>query len=268
MSRQRLPLRAHGQSPRVRCCGFCISAILLLTGCGTNGDFGRVRQTLVTDNIHAWVGTEAARSYGAPVSRFRLTDEERLLRDLAYPLIEPPYERQRWLSIVGEYGIARVFHRDWWHRDRTAYYTHLKFEWHRSASGQYGKLIEDIRNDSVRIDPFFDAGARVADLDRKRQKSLAYISELTRAERDNTVARIGENSLIVSWVARSLSERAQSYRYALERMVITIPSSQAVEAEQQLTLLQQKIARHRLPFPPPPPAIVRAKVSKRVSKKL
>jgi hypothetical protein len=37
----------------------------------------------VTDDIHAWVGRDAALQYGIPPSEFRLTDEERLLRDLA-----------------------------------------------------------------------------------------------------------------------------------------------------------------------------------------
>ena len=48
-----------------------------------NGDFGRVKPSLLTDDIHAWVGRDAALQYGIPPSEFRLTDEERLLRDLA-----------------------------------------------------------------------------------------------------------------------------------------------------------------------------------------
>jgi hypothetical protein len=38
--------------------------------------------------IHAWVG-EAAASAGAPMSLYSVTDE-RVLRDLAFPLVEPP----------------------------------------------------------------------------------------------------------------------------------------------------------------------------------
>ncbi len=32
-----------------------------------------------------------------------------MLRDLAYPLIEPPYERQRWYSVLNEYGFRGIF---------------------------------------------------------------------------------------------------------------------------------------------------------------
>jgi hypothetical protein len=48
---------------------------LLLFLC-PNGDFGRVRPSLLSDDMHAWVGREAARGYGAPASLFPLTDDE------------------------------------------------------------------------------------------------------------------------------------------------------------------------------------------------
>jgi hypothetical protein len=89
-----------------------IAIPLFLAACA-NGDFDRVRPSLVTDNIHAWVGRDAARDAGAPISAYPLTDNERRLRDLAYPLIEPPYDRNRWYSIVGEYGVSHFFQRDW-----------------------------------------------------------------------------------------------------------------------------------------------------------
>ena len=37
------------------------AAFGLLTGCGTYGDFGRVRPSLVNDDTHAWMGPAAAR---------------------------------------------------------------------------------------------------------------------------------------------------------------------------------------------------------------
>ena len=69
--------------------------LFILIGC-PNGDFGRVRPSLVTDGIHDWVGRDAARQVGEPASLFPLTDDERLLRDYGYQLIEPAYDRQRW----------------------------------------------------------------------------------------------------------------------------------------------------------------------------
>jgi hypothetical protein len=55
---------------------------------------------------------------------------------------------------------------------------------------------------------------------------------------------MAENSNVIRWVQGSLDERVASYKVALERMVIAAPSPIAVEAERQLTLLQQRISQY------------------------
>ena len=213
--------------------GVFILALGSLTGCA-EGDFGRIRSSLVTDDIHDWIGAEAVESIGGIPSRFGLTDDERELRDLAYPLIEPPYDRQRWYSIIGEYGLVRIRSAPF---DRTLYCARLMAQPVRSPTSLYGLLLEDVRNDLVRIGPFFRTAARVADLDNKRAQSLPYVSDLSKKEQANALARIAENQLVAGWVAHSLHLRVASYRYALERLVITYPSPLAVEAEQTLNRL-------------------------------
>lgn len=231
---------------------FCIPLI----GC-LNGDFGRVRQSLVTDDIHAWVGRAAVAPYGIPPSLFRLTDEERLLRDLAYPLIEPPFQRQRWYSVLNEYGLFRVFRSEWYVFDPTQYAAILVTRPTRSTSALYGRLIEDIRNDIVRIGPFADIARRVIDLDDKREKSLAYVSILSEAELVDARARMAENKLIVGWAHRSLVDRAAAYHFALERLVISAPSPMAAETERQWVLLKTTIPQVRLvPAPPIATAVI------------
>ena len=214
-----------------------VLALTLLTGCSTNGDFGRVRQSLQNDDIHAWLGPAAYRPPTQPPWKHQLTDEERRLRDYAYPLIEPPYDRNRWYSAISEYGLSS---RPWPYPDRSAYASRLFQTAYRSQTARYSKLIEDIRNDVTRLDPFFASARIVSDMDRKREKSLAYVSGLSNEERDNTVTRIRENDAILRWVKESVHERVESYRIALERMVIAAPSPMAVEAERALTLLQQR----------------------------
>jgi hypothetical protein len=173
--------------------------------------------------------------------RHQLTDQERMLRDLAYPLIEPPYERNKWYSAIGEVGAAS---RPWPYPDRTAYASRLFTTAYRSQTARYNRLIEDIRNDVMRIDPFFNSARYVIEMDRKREKALGYVTSLTVEERDNTLLRVAENRNIVRWVQESLQERAESYKFALERMVIAAPSPVAVEAERALTLLQQRITSY------------------------
>jgi hypothetical protein len=211
----------------------------LLAGCGTSGDFGRVRPSLVNDDTHAWLGPAAARDRADLPWKHQLTEDERRLRDLAYPLIEPPYDRNKWYSVLGETGVGS---RAWPYPDRADYASRLFTTAYRSQTARYNRLIEDIRNDALRIDPFFSTARYVTDIDLKREKAIPYVSSLTDEERHNTLQRIEENRNIVLWVQGSLQERALSYKVALERMVIAAPSPVAVEAERALTLLQQQIS--------------------------
>lgn len=219
-----------------------IAAVSLALG-GCAGDFGRVWSTTVqNDDIHAWMGPMAARPAGlTPPWKHQLTDHERALRDLAFPLIEPPYHRNHWDSALSEYGLTG---RPFPYPDRAAYASRLFQTAYRSQTARYNKLMEDIRNDVVRLDPFFSVARTVADMDSKRDRAMAYVSNLSAEERTNTVQRMRENAAIVQWVQGSLNERVASYQIALERLVIAAPSPLAVEAERQLTLLRQRIAAY------------------------
>src|ERR1700684_1259162 len=73
-----------------------------LGGC-SGGDLGRTRQDFLNDDMHRWIGSEATGSVGLHSSQFQLTDYERQLRDLAYPLIEAPPSRPAWNSVFGDY---------------------------------------------------------------------------------------------------------------------------------------------------------------------
>jgi hypothetical protein len=218
-----------------------LAASALLSGCGVNTDFGRVRPTLYNDDVHAWMGPVTTREQGDPVWRHGLTDEERRLRDLAYPLIDPPYDRNKWYSFLGELGLGS---RTWPYPDRNEYASRLFTTAYRSQTARYNRLIEDIRADVIRLDPFFQTAHYVEDMDGKREKALAYVSNLTREELNNTKFRMAENRNVILWVRGSLEERVASYKVALERMVIAAPSPTAAEAERQLALLQQRISQY------------------------
>lgn len=221
--------------------GLAAVSLLLLAGCA-NGDFGEVRPSLVRDDVHDWIGLDAIAGRPTALSDFELTDEERQLRDLAYPLIEPAYDRQQWYSLLGEYGVIGASHRAGF--DRTAYTTRLLTSRYRSPSARYSQLTDDIRNDVARIGPFFANAWRVLDTDRKRQQALAFVRP-SHLERKNANRRIQENALIVGWVQTSLGRRAASYHFALERLVIMTPSAMAVDAERALGQMRAQIAEHR-----------------------
>lgn len=230
------PRRPNRQLP-----GIALMALAMLGGCATQGDFGEVHPSLVREDIHDWVGRKPS---DRPLSFFTenyLTDDERLLRDLAYPYMEAPYERKKWNSVFGEYWIVDSPERF----NQYAYANNLMSERFRSASARYVKLIEDIRNDSTRLPQFFETAARVLNIDEKRRKSLFYVSAVSAIEKKNALTRIKENASIVSLIRANLELRATKYRIALERLVIVTPTTQAVEAERELNHFRAQVAYYR-----------------------
>lgn len=203
----------------------------------------------MADGIHDWVGVEAATNAGLPVSVFPLTEEERLLRDLAFQFIEPAYNRNRWDSILNEYGLSRVFLADWCAYSVAAYDIYLNAIPFRSATARYQRLNDAVLNDVSRLPQWVSVARRVVDMDAKRAKSLGYIA-VSPAEVLNAQSRIAENALVIAWVQQSLVNRAATYTFALERLAIATPSPMAAEVDRSLTLLRNKTAESRvLPGP-------------------
>ena len=223
---------------------------LLLGGC-SGGDFGRTRADFRNDDMHRWIGGEATASIGVAPSQFQLTDNERQLRDLAYPLIEPPLSRPAWKAVFGDYQHIAPPWRQSVAFDRTAYGRTLIDEPHRSFSSRYAQLIEDVRNDITRFEPFFGSAIRVIDLDRKRDATMARVSELSPREREDAVARMRENSLIIQWVQLCLEQRVSSYRWALERLVIQAPDGMAADADRLIGELAAQTANPPVAAQPP-----------------
>jgi hypothetical protein len=226
-----------GRQPSV-----CLSALMLFTtglmlaGC-SGGDFGRTREDFRNDDMHRWLGSEATGSVGMKASQFQLTDVERQLRDQAYPVIEPPHSRPAWKAVFGDYQVLASPWRQKVVFDRTAYGRQLIDEPHRSDASRYSQLIDDLRDDITRFEPFYATAGRVLDLDRKRNASLAHVSQLSPREHADAVARMEENVLIVQWVQQCQERRIASYRWALERLVIHAPDGMAAEADRLLNEL-------------------------------
>src|SRR3569623_925402 len=233
-----------------------VTAILLAVmgaslGACSGGDFGRTRADMRSDDMHRWLGTEATGSLGMKASQFQLTDAERQLRDLAYPMIEAPLSRPAWKSVFGDYKTIPSP----WHQkivfDRTMYGRTLIAEPHRSHSSRYTQLMEDVRNDITRFEPFFASAIRVIDLDKKRNASMARVSSLSPKEKEDAVERMQENSLIIQWVQQCLEQRVSSYRWGLERLVIQAPDSMAADADRLIGELAAQTANPPVAAQPP-----------------
>jgi len=214
----------------------CIALAIAAPGFAQAGDFGRPTPSLLNRLIpKSW--TPVAGASGYP-----LTDLEEELRDRSYALIRPNEPSGTWkISIVGLFQIAHPWpgRADY---DHTAYGRMLVSTHARSEASLYNRLIEDMGADASLIRPFVAVARAVADLDGKRHRSLAYVGELSEGDVADALGRIRENCMVSAWVQRALHGRLRSYRYALERLVISVPSPLAVEAERALKRLQAEVA--------------------------
>ena len=219
--------------------------------CALDGDFGR---TQFPPGIEAPLIQPAIPDRRGEVvaSAFPLTDEEKELRALARNLLMPPHG-----DIVGpdwpSFSFAYV-PREALVNDYAGFIVGGPF---RSASARYARVIDDLRNDLTRMGPFFRVARRVADLDGKRERSLGFVAQLSPDEIANARRRVRENITVMADVRELLLARAAAYRFALERLVIAVPSPAAVEAERLCAELDRR-AREieivaQLPGGRPPP---------------
>jgi hypothetical protein len=194
------------------------------------GDFGRPRSSLLDGLIppQFWKGPVTG------YSSYPLTDAENELRDRAYTLIRPSEPRVEFDVVIARYRIAQVFPPTAANFDPTAYGRNVLWMPGRSEASQYNQLIDDMTADGQLIPPFIALACFIADLDGKRARSLDYVGALTEDQRENALGRIIENRGVTLWVRDALHQRVASYRYALERFVIAVPSPRAIEAERTL----------------------------------
>ncbi len=217
-----------------RALSLCIALAIAAPVSSLAGDFGRPKPSLLEGLIpqQFWKGPVVG------YSGYPLTDLEVELRDRSWVLIRPNEPRGNWNITIAGFGIAHLFPPAYVYYDYTEYARMLLWTLARSEASSYNRLIEDMDSDGRLVGPFVAVACAVADLDLKRERSLAYVSELWEGEVGNAFGRIRENRLVTARVHRALHWRLASYRYALERLVIAVPSGRAVEVERGLARFQ------------------------------
>jgi hypothetical protein len=223
----------------VRRLTLCI-ALAIAAPAGTEaGDFGRPKPSLLEGLIpqQFWKGPVTG------YSGFPLTDPEVELRDRSYVLIRPNQPRGNWNIYIAGFQIAGLLPPPFVYSDYTEYSRMLLWTPARSEASSYNRLIDDMGEDGKLTGPFVAVACAVADLDLKRERSLAYVGDLPDWQISDAFGRIRENRMVIAWVQRALHWRLASYRYALERLVIAVPSARAVEAERALTRFSAIVAQ-------------------------
>lgn len=211
-------------------------AIVLLTSCAQQGDFGRPKPG-VWNSLIDTTGTVVAHERGEPASLLPLTDDEQDLRNRAWRFLMPADTREAFLDILANLTRARVLPPSWRPDDPARYFDAILTPDFRSPVSRYRKLTDDAVADARLVPPFAGLAARVFDADARRLRSLPFARTLDDADIRRAAMRVAENRCLVAWVRLETGSRLESYRYALEHLFADAPDPSAAEAERALAML-------------------------------
>jgi hypothetical protein len=201
------------------------------------GDFGRRPDNVVTGSVLPNAGLISSWWRGEPTSLYPFTDDEIEMRDRAWRFLMPSHDKANLQQAIAELVYTRVLP-PIPHSGRSHYHLLLMAEDYRSVASRYAKLGQDIEADRLLMMPFSQAAARVCAADRVRAQTMNDVKDLTHIQREQAVARIAENRMLVDWVRRDMREKAAAYRYALEHITLGAPMREAIRSEQALVALE------------------------------
>lgn len=232
------------------------SAVLLilalaLAGCAREtGDFGRAQPNTLDDRIKPTVGDFiAGHMRDELVSDFNRTDEENVLRDRAWAIVEPPHVADWYGRILADGQRTRILLEVDSTLDPSSYYGYLRRDPFRSSEARWNRLFADLRADAELVGPFWDEARRVREGDRLRLSALDGRRDVSAEELRAATARVDENARVVDWVWRSLRFRLSAYRMAIDRMEVETPSDRLYEANLAWNALRQAIDAAEADFP-------------------
>ncbi len=206
--------------PQLRRVIFASFSMLFLVSCTTQGDFGRDRPSVFNDEILPSIRNFAASGGKAPVSKFALTENERLLRTYSRRLgrdttsryfisasapakISPPHEKSK--TGPGQ-GIGDIVVSLPERAKRNPYALNSEIE-------EDVSLIRRMRNLSRLI---------VAD-DKSRSRRLAAMKNASQSDRDNVTVRARENLLETDYIRQVARLRIKHYKRTIDVLSITDP---------------------------------------------
>jgi hypothetical protein len=209
----------------------------LVAGCAQQGDFGRP-QAGTWNTFLETAGTLAARERGEAAALYPFTDDEGELRDRAWRFLMPASPRVAFTDILANLTRTRILPESWRPDSPDAYYAGLMDHPFRSAVSRYHRLSDDIGADA-RLLPLFAATAtRVIQADALRLRSLSFSRSLDDWDVRNARMRVTENRCLIAWVRLETDLRIVRYRFALEHLVVAVPSPEGALVERTLRALE------------------------------
>jgi hypothetical protein len=237
-----------GGLDRALVCGGCALALaaLALRAAGA-GDLGRADPNFWDGLLpkQLYLGPVAPLSFppsGMPHSLYPLTDAEASLREQSFSILQPPQHREVWKTLMDSWVQATAFPLDILRADPYAYANVLIGLPFASEEARYSRLIDDVSSDYLLLGPFMTTACQVVDMDVRRARSLAYVQGFTDYEIGNALARNNENRALIEGAELVLADRVWSYRYAVNRLVVAVPSRLAVQAERAVERYATQVA--------------------------
>lgn len=218
-----------------------VAMLLALGACAQEGDFGRPAPS-AWNSLVATTGTLAADLRHEPASSFPLTDDERVLRDRAWRFLMPSAGRDAFTDVLANLTRTRVLPPTWRFADEAAYHDTLLSEPFRSPVSRYRRLGEDVTADGRLIPPFVATAQRVKEADALRLRSLPYVRTLADDDVRDAAMRVAENRCLIAWVRLETDVRIARYRFALEHLLVEVPTTEAVAAERSIGFLEGRRA--------------------------
>lgn len=215
----------------------------MASGCAPHpGDLGRPAPSVWNETLLPAAGSYAAWGRGEQVSAFALTDAEVELRDRAWRFVMPAHERSWFHREVQELARTRIIPVSWQSVSPDRYHAALLTGPFRSEYSRYRRLAEDAHADRALIAPFRRIVEQVAAADAARLKTAALSPNIHDPAPANARARVAENEGMAAWVRERLRHRVANYRYALDNLVVELPSTESVHAERAILALEAEMA--------------------------
>jgi hypothetical protein len=203
---------------------FAIVGVLLLAGCARPvGDFGRADPDALHDVDMPAVGTLLH-----PRSDFNLTDQEREMRDRVWRYLVSPHANDWFGDTAVELQRTGIAPRKDKPLPVDRYYRWLHGTVFASSPVRFDRISSDITSDIDTLPSTFTAICAVIEIDRRRGVASNGIAGLEDKVLENAAARQQENRTIIAWFTEALTNRYDSYSYALDHLLIETPHEQAV----------------------------------------
>ncbi|MGL4439655.1 MAG: hypothetical protein ACRCUE_10295 [Bosea sp. (in: a-proteobacteria)] len=205
------------------------------------GDLGRARPSVWHSDIYPYAGAQFAWLRGEQVSGFHLTDDEIELRDRSWRYIMPAHEQSWFHKNVQELARTRIIPVAWQTTEPDRYGVALVHAPFRSEQSRYRRLSEDAVADAALIAPYCRIAQKVVAADKVRLKTATASPSVLPLMLAHADARVSENEGMIAWVRERMTYRLQTYRHALDNLVVQMPSREAIMAERAVLSLERDL---------------------------